>query len=191
MSSPISIAAPASAGKYVPVHKRPPSSTSSSPMRQTPVSDASKRPPIYSIGELLQLAKSPLVQTSLTPEQKQGVSDVMAYIPKSRQPGKSRSPSPTKPNEPHSPTTNSKRAPSKRKAKRSPASETTSLPNVNTPPTPRRRSSNRRPTETNSISNPNADSSHQHHRKQQWGYAPSFHSNEDNWRAHPGVAIVA
>lgn len=147
--------------------------------------------PVYSIAELLQLSKSPLVQTSLTSGQKQGVSDVMAYIPKSRQWAKSRSPSPTEPNEPHSPATKSKGASSKRKAKRSPASETASLPNVNTPPTPHRRSSKRRPTETNSNPNPDADSSHQHHRRRQWGYAPSFHNNEDNWRVHPSVAVVA
>jgi len=189
MSSPIAITKRISAEKYVPVHKRSPSSTSS--MKQTPLSDANKRPPVYSIAELLELSKSPLVQTSLVPEQKQGIVDVMAYIPASQRQTKSRSSSPTESNRSSSPTTKSNRTPSPtKKAKKSPTSETVSLPKTDTLPTPsRRRSSKRRVAETSS--NANSDSGHPHHTTRHWGYAPSLHHNEDNWRAHPGVAIAA
>jgi len=191
MSSPIAITRRISAEKYVPVHKRSPSSTSSPIMKQTPLSDANNRPPVYSIAELLELSKSPLVQTSLVPEQKQGIVDVMAYIPASQRQTKSRSSSPTESNRSSSPTTEFKRIPSPaKKAKKSPPSETVSLPKTNTPRTPpRRRSSKRRVAETSS--NANSDSGHQHHTTRHWGYAPSSHHNEDNWRAHSGVAVAA
>lgn len=146
--------------------------------------------PVYSIAELLQLSKSPLVQTSLTSEQEAGIADVMAHIPQSQRRTKSRSPSPTESNRSSSPTTKSKKTSSPtKKAKNSPPAENLSLPKVDTPPTPRRRSSKRRPAEPNS--NANSDSGHQHHRRRQWGYAPSLHYNEDNWRAHPSAAIAA
>jgi len=189
MSSPVAIPKRVSSGKYVPVHKRSSSPTSSSPTRQTLASDGNKRPPVYSIAELLQIAKSPLVQTSLTSEQKQEIVDVMTYIPQPQRKANSRSPSPTKSGRSPSPTTTkSKRASSPtKKAKKSPAPEAVSLPKVDTPPSPRRRSSKRRLAETNT--NTNSDSAHQH-RRRQWGYATSFHHNEDNWRAHPSVAIA-
>jgi hypothetical protein len=210
MSSLIATEERVSAGKYVPVHKRSPGSTSLS-TRQTPVSDASKRresivtgdqlrvlirspeipAPVYSIAELLELSKSPLVQTSLTSEEKQGIDDVMAYIPQPRRQTKSRSPSPTKSNSFSSPTTKSKRTSSPtKKAKQSPPSESVSLPKADTPSTPpRHRSSKRRPAEATPNTNPG--SGHQHHRRKHWGYASSLHYNEDNWRVHPSAAIAA
>ena len=147
--------------------------------------------PVYSITELLELSKSPLVQTCLTSERKQGIADVMAYIPQPQTQTKSSSSFPTKSNRSPSPTTKPKRtSPPTKKTKKSPTSETVSLPKVDTPSTPpRHRSSKRRPAETNS--NTDSDSGHQHHRRRHWGYAPSFHHNEDNWRVHPSVAITA
>ena len=211
MSSSVAIPMNVTSEKYVPVHKRSPSSASSSPVRQIPVSDANKRrefdsvitrdlrrvlirsfeipAPVYSIAELLQLSKSPLIQTSLTSERKQGIADVMAYIPQPQRQTNSRSPSPTKSGRSSSPTTKSKSGSSPtKKPKKSPVSETVSLPKADTPPS-RRRSSKRRPAETNT--NTNSDSGRQHHRRRQWGYAPSFHHNEDDWRAHPSIAIAA
>ena len=207
MSSPIATPKQVDSKKYVPVHKRSLSSTS--------VSDANKRrefnsvsdtrdaigqvlirsleipAPVYSIAELLQLSESPLVRTSLTSEQKQGIIDVMAYIPQPRRQMNSRSPSPAKSGRSSSPTaTKPKRASSTKKAKKSPASETISLPKADTPPSPRRRSSKRRPAEANTNTNTSADSAHQH-RRRQWGYAPSLRHNEDNWRAHSSIAIAA
>lgn len=146
--------------------------------------------PVYSIAELLELSNSPLVLTSLTSKQKQGVVDVMAYIPQTQRQTKSRSSSPAKSNRSPSPATKSTRtSPPIKKAKKSPLVETILLPKVDTPSTPpRHRSSKRRQAETNSNTNP--DSLHQqHHRTRHWGYAPSFHHNEDNWRAHPSLAI--
>ncbi|KAF9652747.1 hypothetical protein BDM02DRAFT_3108850 [Thelephora ganbajun] len=191
MSSPVTIPKHVTSEKYVPVHKRSPSPISTSPTRQVPAPDVNKRPSVYSITELLQLSKSPLVQTSLTSEQKQGIADVMVYIPQPQRQAKSRSPSPAKSSRSPSPTTTkSKRVSSPtKKAKRLPASETSPSPKVDTPPSPRRKSSRRRPAETNT--NTSSDSGHQYHRRKQWGYAPSFHHNEDNWRVHPSVAIVA
>lgn len=197
----------------MPVHKRSPSSTSSSLVSQTPVSDVYDRRkfdsfdvnrdlrralirspetpvPVYAIAELLQLYKSPLVQTSLTSEQKQGIADVMAYVPQPQQRTKIRSPSPSKSSRSPSPTTQSKRASSPtKKAKKSPAPETVSVPNVDTPPSPRHGPSKRRLIETDT--NMHSYSGLQHHRRRQWGYAPSFHHNEDNWRAHSSVAVAA
>ena len=208
MSSPIFTEERVSADKYVPVHKRSPSSTPS-PMRQNPVSDSSRRefdhdwrlrrvlirsPEIpalvYSIVELLDLSKSPLVQISLTSEEKQGIADVMAYIPQPQRRTKSRSPSPTNSKRPSSPTTKSKRISSPtKKANKTPTSETVSLPKPDTPLTPPCHvSSKRRPAETTSNANP--DSGHQHHRSRHWGYTPSLHYNEDNWRAHPSLVIA-
>ena len=145
---------------------------------------------VYSVTELLQISKSPLVQTSLTSERKQGIADVMSYIPQPQRQPKNGSPSPTKSSRSPSPTTtNSKRASSPtKKAKKSPAPETVSLPKVDTPPSSRHRSSKRRSAETNTPTH--SDSGRQHHRRQ-WGYTPSFHYNEDNWRVHPSLAVAA
>jgi len=146
--------------------------------------------PVYFIAELLQLSKSPLVQTSLTSEQRQRISDVMAYIPQPQRQTNSTSPSPTKSSRSPSPTTTESKGVSSptKKAKKTPAPETLPLPKVDTPPSPRRRSSKRRPAGTNTNAHP--DSVQRHHRRQ-WGYTPSFHYNEHDWRAHPSVAITA
>ena len=142
--------------------------------------------PVYSVAELMQLSNSPLVLASLTSGQKQGIADVMAYIPPLQPRPKARPPSPTGSNRSSSPTTSA----SAKRAKKSPASETVSLPKVDTPP--RRRTSKRRPASAaNANANLDPDRDHPHHRRKQWGYASSFHHNEDNWRAHPSVAIAA
>lgn len=148
---------------------------------------------VYSVAELLQLSKSPLVQTSLASEQKQGIIDVMSCIPhEPRRRAKNRSPSPTESGRSPSlslTTTKSRRPPSPtKKARKSPAPETVSLPKVDTPPSPHPGSSKRRLVETNATTH--SDSGRHHHGRRQWGYAPSSHHNEDNWRAHPSLAIT-
>ena len=210
MSSPIVTDQHVGAVKYVPVHMRSPSSTPS-PMRQTPVSDANDRrkfvhgwrsrrvlmrspeipAPVYSIEELLDLSKSPLVQTSLTSEKKQEIADIMARIPRSKGQLKGRPSSPTKSKGSPSPTTKSNRTSSPtKKVNKSPLPENVSLPMADTPSIlPRRISSKRRLAETTSNSNP--DSGHQQRASGHWGYASSFHHNEANWRDHPSLAAIA